>query len=366
MRTSRLFAVGALFLSFAWVLAGGCSSSGPDNAGGLSTGNTSGTGGGTQGNPTKVTPDASTIDGGTMDDLNALCGVGMGAGTCVPDDGDACSTYVPPLPGAGGAGGESGAATGGLSAGGAGAGGEETGGAGTGGAGGASGGASSGGASGDAGTTSGGAGNGGEGGNGVDKPGTLAAYSCQVARQNNQLLRQCVAAGTGKVNAPCFSAADCAPSYACVTENDAGRCLPYCCDQTSTCTSGTFCAERPLRKAESDMSNAEPPHVPVCVPADGCSLEDQFPCPSGSECRCKGDTACMVVRDDGTTTCMKPGNGQQGDPCPCAWNHVCSSVTQQCIKICRTDPTKDDCGTQKCQASSELPQNFGVCVGPLK
>jgi hypothetical protein len=74
----------------------------------------------------------------------------------------------------------------------------------------------------------------------------------------------------------------------------------------------------------------------------------------------------MVVRDDGTTTCMKPGTGEQGDACPCAWNHVCSSVTQQCIKICRTDPTKNDCGAQKCQASSELPQNFGLCVGPLK
>jgi hypothetical protein len=366
MRTSRLFAVGALFLSFAWVLAGGCSSGSADKASGPSAGNTSGTGGGTQGDPTKLTPDASTGDGGPMDDLNALCGVGMGAGTCVPDEGNACSTYVPPLPGAGGAGGaggESGATTGGLSGGGAGAGGDETGGAG--GAGGVSGGAASGGASGEAGATSGGAGNGGEGGSGVDKPGALAAYSCQVARQNNQLLRQCVPAGTGKVNAPCFSAADCAPSYACVTENDAGRCLPYCCNQNSTCTSGTFCAERPLRKAESDMSNTEPPHVPVCVPADGCSLEDQFPCPSGSECRCKGDTACMVVRD-GNTTCLKPGDGQQGDPCPCAWNHVCSSATHQCIKICRTDPTKNDCGTQKCQASSELPQNFGVCVGPLK
>ena len=28
--------------------------------------------------------------------------------------------------------------------------------------------------------------------------------------------------------------------------------------------------------------------------------------------------------------------------------------------------TKNDWGEQKCQASSDLPQNFGVCVGPLK
>lgn len=360
MRTSRLFAVGALFSSFAWVLAGGCSADSAKDSGPTGIGNNAGTGGGTQGDPTKVTPDASTGDGGPIDDLNALCGVGL----CTPDDGSACSTYIPPVPGLGGAGGEGGERqTGGA--------GQSTGGAsggGEGGVGGGSAGAAAAGAPAEAGASSvaGSGGAGGEGGGGVDTPGGLAAYSCQVTHQNNQLSRQCVPAGTGTVNAPCFSAADCAPSFACVTENDAGRCLPYCCKLNSTCSSGTFCAERPLRKAEADTSNAEPSRVPVCVPADACSLEDPFPCPSGSDCRCKGDTACMLVRGDGTTTCLKPGAGEQGDACPCAWNHVCSSVTHQCIKICRTDPTKNDCGTQKCQASSELPENFGVCVGPLK
>jgi hypothetical protein len=356
MRTSRLFVVGALFVSFAWLLAGGCSSGGAGGNGPTGV-NTSGTGGGGNGDPTKFMPDASSLDSGQTDNLNPLCGA-KAAGSCLPDMASACGDYMPSEPGTGGAGGESGGGAGGMAAGG------ETvtnGGA-----------PSDGGASGEAGAAQGGASAGastsagGEGGNGSPGPEVLAAYSCQVALQNNQLVRQCVAAGGGKVNAPCFSAADCAPSFACVTENDAGRCLPYCCEQNSNCTSGTYCAERPLRKAASDTSAVEPPHVPVCVPADACSLEDQFPCPSGSECRCKGDTACMVVRDDATTTCMKPGSGQQGDACPCAWNHVCSSVTQQCIKICPTDPTKDDCGTQKCQASSELPQNFGVCVGPLK
>lgn len=357
MRTSRLFVVGGLFVSFAWLLAGGCSADSASPQGGPQGNSTSGSGGGGPAGPTKGTPDASGIDSGSTNDLNPLCGE-LDSLACVPDNGSACSDYIPPKPGAGGAGGESGAA-GAESAGtgGAGAGGEPSG------EGGMNGGAPQGGASG-AGVSNGGAGAGGEGGHGGPDPG--GAYGCQVTRQNGQLLRQCVPAGTGNVNAPCFSAADCAPSFACVTENGAGRCLPYCCNGDSNCTSGTFCAERPLRKAASDMSEAEPPHVPVCVPADACSLEDQFPCPAGADCRCKGDTACMVVRDDGTTTCMKPGAGQQGEACPCAWNHVCSSVTQQCIKICRTDPTKDDCGAQKCQASSELPQNFGVCVGPLK
>jgi hypothetical protein len=363
MRTSRLFVVGALFVGFAWLTTGGCSSSGNDSARGPYGTTTSGSGGGGPGDPTIFTPNVSGSGGGVMIQLNALCG-DMTAGSCVPDNGMACSDYVPPKPGAGGAGGEGGAAGAeSPGTGGAGAGGEPGGEGGNGGM--------NGGAPGQAGASganarNGGAGAGGEAGNGSSNPGALAAYGCQVTRPNNQLLRECVPAGTGKVNAPCFSAADCAPSFACVTENDAGRCLPYCCNQSSNCTSGTFCAERPLRKAASDMSDAEPPHVPVCVPADACSLEDQFPCPTGTDCRCKGDTACMVVRDDGTTTCMKPGSGQQGEACPCAWNHVCSSVTHECIKICRTDPTKADCGAQKCQASSELPQNFGVCVGPLK
>jgi hypothetical protein len=348
MRRSRLFAGGALFSSFAWVLAGGCSSSSsspPSNSNGMNTG---GTIGGTQGDAMVLAPDGPGVDGGPNDNLNPLCGVGQGAGTCLPDNDSACRGYMPPKqPGAGGvgAGGESNALGGeaGISAGGA-----------------AHGGAPDG---------AGGAGNsgvGGEGGSGNQQPPGLAQYSCQVTRQDSKPLRQCMTAGTGKANAPCFSAADCAPSFACVTEGDVGRCLPYCCDKSSTCRSGTYCADRPLRKAPSDTSNAEPLHVPVCVPADDCSLEDQFPCPASTECRCKGDTACMVVRDDGTTTCLKPGAGQQGDACPCAWNHVCSSVTNKCVKICRTDPSKTDCGTQKCQASSELPKNYGVCVGPLK
>jgi hypothetical protein len=354
MRTSRLFAVAALFTSFAWVLAGGCSSADTGGDSGAPNNNTGGTVGGTQGNPAIVTPDAASLDGGPLDGLNALCGVGPGTGACLPDDSASCAGYMPPESNVGGAGGES-------SAGGAGAGG-------AGGAGGEAGTSSPGGApgaGGEGGSAGGVGGAGGEAGN-ASEPGVLAAYSCQVTRQSNMLVRQCLPAGRGKVNAPCFSSGDCAPGSACVMEGDAGRCLPYCCDQSSNCIPGTFCAERPLRKAASDTSTAEPPHVPVCVPADACSLEEQFPCPSGTECRCKGDTACMVVRDDGTTTCMKPGTGLQGDACPCAWNHVCSSVTQQCVKICRTDPTKDDCGVQKCQASSELPPNFGVCVGPVK
>jgi hypothetical protein len=382
MTTSRRYAVAGLLLTFAWLLGGGCSASsqGDDDAR-PSGGN--GSGGSTGGVPTVVEPDAGQLDGGTSLKLNPLCGMNVADGSCVPDDPRACSTFVPPAEpprGAAGAGGEpsgSAGAAGEPSGGRAGApnhgtAGEDAG-AGAGGADGVSGSTSGGSAGTNAtgGTTSAaGAGGapetmGGQGGeNGTNHPG-LSSYGCQVTRQNNQPARECVTAGTGEANAPCFAAADCAPGLACVSDGDAGRCRPYCCDLDTECLSGTYCAERPLRRTPSDTSNIEPPHVPVCVPADNCSLEERFPCPTGDGCRCKGETACMVVRDDGSTACVKPGPGMQGDPCPCAWNHVCSRQTKECVKLCRIDTGQNECGAQRCQASSELPKNFGVCVGPI-
>jgi hypothetical protein len=357
MRHSRLFGIGALVASFGWLLAGGCSSAGDDEAG-LPSGS-SGSANGGSGNTTVVMPDAAGTPGGASSELNPLCGDLREQ--CIPDDPLACQSYepTPSRPGVGGDG------SGGFAAAGNGAGGQagedhsEGGGANAGGdvpeQGGAPG--------------SGGQGSGGEalaGAAGAVGGGTAPpAYGCQVSNRENLLRRGCELAGRGKVNAPCFSAADCLPSLACIREGEAGVCLPYCCDGDSTCQSGTYCAERALLQPAGSAEAASAP-VPVCVPADDCSLEDAFPCPENTDCRCQGNTACMVVRADGTTTCLKPGTGMQGEACPCAWNHVCSNATQQCVRICRTDPAKNDCGTQKCQASSELPQNFGVCVGPIR
>lgn len=368
MRASKLFAVGGLLMSFAWALASGCSSANRDGNGadGPSGGTMPAEGGD---GATIITPPTAGTGGSTGSNLNPLCG--DGPAQCLPDNPDTCDNYEPSEdpPSAAGAGGEAGEG-GGANAGGAS--GQSEGGSPnepSGGVGGqAQGGAPQGGQS-SGGVPSGGAGEGGD--SSIEPP---AMFGCQVIRVGNQLERKCQVAGDGAINAPCFSAADCRAGLACVSEGEAGRCLQYCCAGDGNCSEGTYCADQPLRKPSSDTSSSEPPRVPVCVPADGCSLEDKFPCPDGSECRCKGDTACMVVRADGTTTCRVPGTGLQGDPCatslsasaPCAWNHVCSSVTQKCVKICHLDPAKDECAPQKCQASSELPQNFGVCVGPLK
>lgn len=355
MKRTRLIAF-SLLMSSCWALSGGCmaSNGSSGNVGGSSS-NGGAPGGGSGGSNVVITPGSSGSGGTNQAALDPLCGVADETGDCVPDDASACRDYSPPAS-AGGAGGSAGESGGGQNAGGQGGAPSHEGG--QAGAVFMDGGASQGGAAGGA------AGAGGEGGQDSQQPPELASYSCQVTSQNNLLTRQCVRAGAGVANAPCFGAADCAPSFACVTDGEAGRCLPYCCAASTSCAAGTYCAEQPLRRSQSAATSPSTPRVPVCVPADGCSLEDKFPCPAGDDCRCTGDTACMVVRHDGTTACVKPGSGQQGDACPCAWNHICSSVTQQCAKICRTD-SDSDCGTQKCQASAELPPNFGVCVGPL-
>jgi hypothetical protein len=371
MRKSRLFALGALVTSFALPIASGCSSSdaspNTDNGSGGTGGSTSTPAGGSMSMMVAGAP-----AGGTGSNIHPLCG----AGDCRPDDPSQCRDYEPPGSGGAEQGGASGGGQGGQggeSAGQAGqaglpeggVGGEDSVVAGAGNAGESAGGAAGASSGGEGGVATGGAGGAGEGGRA--EPAEPSLYSCQVVRQNNQPLRQCELAGTGKENAPCFSASDCAAGLACVTEGEAGRCLFYCCSLNGECGPGTYCAERQQRKATGNTNNAEPAPVPVCVPADACNLEDDYPCPPDKECRCKPGTACMVVRN-GTTTCLAPGAGQQGDACPCAWNHLCSSVTNQCVKICHVDPTKTEaeCGNQKCQASAELPPNFGICVGPVQ
>jgi hypothetical protein len=349
----------AVIAGSVWMGGGGCSASQDASGSGPPSGNggggvTSVAGGGGQ----MMAPGGTSVGGNAgTGNLNPLCGVAPpDSESCVPDSAKACRDYVPPaaaggmsagegdLPGHAGQAGETGS---------------------LGGEGGAAGAMSQGGDSTNGGAAPGGAPSGGAAGHGPSMVPDGPSYSCQVTREGNQLTRKCSLAGSGTANAPCFSGADCAPSFACVTSGDSGRCLPYCCDRGTACESGSYCAEQPLRSASSDNVAAGAPRVPVCVPADGCSLEETFPCAAGKSCRCTNGTACMVVRDDGTTACVKPGTGQTGDPCPCAWNHVCSSVTNACVKICRTDSSDADCGAQKCQASAELPPNFGVCVGPL-
>lgn len=349
MTITRQIAAATAFVGWAWLSAGGCASSDDRATGSSGQPTAGGSTGGTRSDPTIITPDPTNVAGAMGEGLSPLCGGSSLRGrSCLPDDVGACIDYDPPR----GSSGAAGAATSELGSSGAG-GAEGTAGANAGGN------LPSGGAGGAA-----GANDGGTGGDGHNKPVPPATYSCQVARKDDQLTRICVRAGAGKATGLCRSATDCAPGLACVkegNEDNGGVCRPYCCSKDTICGAQSYCGSRSL----FDAARTDAPRVPVCVPAHGCSLDEPFPCPSG-DCQCKGETACLVVRDDGTTACVTPGNGKDGEACPCAWNQVCSSVTKTCVRICRTDRSQKDCGEQKCQASAELPKNYGVCVGPLR
>lgn len=199
---------------------------------------------------------------------------------------------------------------------------------------------------------------------------SYAAGACRIhrvldAQRSTDRTAVCEASGSQAVDGPCVSSSDCQPGLACIGDSAAARCLPLCCAGSIRCTTGTFCTEQTLREDLTLTVGLPPLPVPVCVKADACDLAEPYPCPVDRVCKCAEGTACTVVRDDGTTSCVKPGEGLAGESCPCAWGHVCSQATSTCLKLCATSSQNAECGsTGKCQASADLPAGWGVCVGP--
>jgi hypothetical protein len=190
-----------------------------------------------------------------------------------------------------------------------------------------------------------------------------SAYACQLSPgPRNRAARSCVPAGRRKVDEACTSSLDCEPGLGCVGGARAGRCLPYCCGiDGDTCEEGYYCARRPLRTLE--LGEADGPLVPVCDRAENCSLGEPADC-TGEHCVCSPDTACSVVRPDGTTACMRQGENGAGEPCPCKWGYVCSQGTTppSCVKTCELNAL-DQCGSGVCQSTPLLPEGWGTCVG---
>jgi hypothetical protein len=313
-------------------LAYGCSASNDDGAG---QSGSSGNGGlGEAGlDELQVGSDAMPDRDGAVH-LNALCGTS----TCgVPDDVLACADYVvAAVPSAKGQ--ESEGGTGGQPRGD----GAHASAAGEGGAGGST----------------------GTGGEGQVFP---AVFGCQVQRSPDPKLSAiaaCAVVGPGGGNAPCLTSSDCQAGYGCVGDQSSGLCERYCCQDADACEANTYCTPRSLRDAAINTAGSEASSlmIPVCVPAENCDLSTPYPCASGTQCACKKDTACLVVRSDGTTTCAAPGAGKAGEACPCAWGHVCSAATNQCQKLCATRATAS-CGDGKCQSVEGLPDGWGICVG---
>jgi hypothetical protein len=177
---------------------------------------------------------------------------------------------------------------------------------------------------------------------------------CKLVLGGGQIERSCVASGSAPEFAPCNAAADCGPGLGCalVGAQGTGVCRTYCCGDGETCAPHTYCAPRPMAEAgDPDVK------IPVCVDADDCTLLDNSQCGAG--------LVCAVVRADGTTACIPPGPGKQGDPCPCAGGFACSKLKNQCYKICHVDPASQECDPgYSCQHNASLPDGFGVCVSP--
>jgi hypothetical protein len=198
---------------------------------------------------------------------------------------------------------------------------------------------------------------------GADGSAGATARSCQVTEGDDGMVARCQAAGAGLLDAPCLDAGDCGPGLGCVAGEAVGRCRPYCCLGEESCDAypGTHCALYPARSEDAPEAGEQALELPVCVAAESCALEQAYPC---SSCDCEEPTVCQVVRGDGTTACVEPGEGEAGDPCPCAWGHVCSRGTMQCLELCSTASTERPCESGKCQVSAELPDGWGVCIGP--
>jgi hypothetical protein len=172
-------------------------------------------------------------------------------------------------------------------------------------------------------------------------------------------IRSCEPQGQGQELGPCFSPSDCADGLTCVGEGGSGICRRYCCTAAS-CGANGFC--------ELGQELGTELEVPVCARLTVCSTLDPYPCPEGKVCPCGSERVCAVVKSDGRTGCVVPGQGQEGDDCAgyhqgeCAAGFVCSS-TLGCLRICQLGEVAA-CGSQAiCQAPADFAPGLGVCVG---
>jgi hypothetical protein len=193
-------------------------------------------------------------------------------------------------------------------------------------------------------------------GSGEDCMSDAMGQSCQLVASDGSAKAQCDQAGASGVGFACQSAKDCAPGHGCTASpNGGGVCRAYCCGDAEACPMNTYCEAQPMAEA----AGSDPPiMIPVCFPTLSCKLLDQeMPCPDG--------LMCTIVKADGTTSCIPPGEGQLGDACPCAPGYVCSKLTDECKKLCHIGKDEIDCGgTATCQAGiAGYQDGIGTCVG---
>jgi hypothetical protein len=184
---------------------------------------------------------------------------------------------------------------------------------------------------------------------GPDNP---PSTSCQIVPTEGGPVAECLTPGTFQEGEPCEKASNCGASLGCVRMgSDVGVCRAYCCSDIEACAPGTYCT---LGAMAEDVLNDNPLPIPVCAPATPCTLLD--------DTTCKGNLTCTLVRKDGTTSCIDPGPGKQGDACPCSAGHVCVLSSGTCRALCHLGG--NDCPSEMfCQGGSEgFPNGIGVCV----
>jgi hypothetical protein len=184
-------------------------------------------------------------------------------------------------------------------------------------------------------------------------PGNPPSSTCQIIPTELGPVAECLPPGVFQEGEPCEKASNCAESLGCVRMgSDVGVCRTYCCGDREACAPGTYCT---LGAMAEDVVNATPIQIPVCAPATPCTLLD--------DTTCKGGLTCTLVRADGTTSCVEPGIGKQGDPCPCSAGQVCVLSSGTCRSLCHLGG--NDCPSDMlCQGGSDgIPDGIGVCVG---
>lgn len=191
-------------------------------------------------------------------------------------------------------------------------------------------------------------------------PDGAAELACQVVRNTEGLAAaKCVTAGGGHDGDFCQKSSDCSPGLACVvhpSEKDlnSGRCRTYCCESTEkACATGTYCGLLPLYEPNKPFPDALP--IPVCAPATGCTLLDPGACGTNQTC---------ALVNEKTTTCVTPGDGKDGDACPCAAGHYCNPGPLVCRKVCHLGGDAAECPSGVCVLGGDVfPSGFGVCGG---
>jgi hypothetical protein len=197
-----------------------------------------------------------------------------------------------------------------------------------------------------------------------------SALTCRIRSVSGPIVRVCELAGSGRAGAPCTMPTDCAVGLTCVAEGSVGLCRQYCCADPESCPSNTYCTTRST-VVSRDVDKGTwtfGSDVPVCTAAENCPLSDPYPCPEGQNCTCPATKACMIVRRQGLTACVKPGTGTQGQFCPCAAGFACSNTTFTCLKLCQltsnvsSQAAASQCAAgNTCQASNDVPADWGVC-----